>query len=62
MEVQKLNKNNLKFIEKLGEGDFGEIHLCLFSNQCSSLAAVKYLRKTTSHTLKYIYYINNVTF
>ncbi|XP_013381472.1 discoidin domain-containing receptor 2 isoform X1 [Lingula anatina] len=65
--VMELPRENLKFIEKLGEGQFGEVHLCecmhlnellgddYHSNRTTSkslLVAVKVLRKTADETAR----------
>ena len=46
VNLNELPRNNLEFVEKLGEGEFGEVHLCRLIDAISGrrLVAVKSLR------------------
>ena len=59
--LQEIDRTKLNFIEKLGEGQFGEIHLCrihpdtsgLPKDMTTHLVAVKSLRKDCDATSRY---------
>jgi hypothetical protein len=63
--LQEIERSKLNFVEKLGEGQFGEIHLCRISpdtpglpaDLSTRLVAVKSLRKDCDQASRY--YIKN---
>ena len=69
VELNEIPRSNLKIFEKLGEGQFGEIHLCQLVSSSSSedkktrhdlsatLVAVKSLRTDCDETFRYANFI-----
>ena len=74
--VNEFSEDALEFLEKIGEGQFGEVHLCVAQNPTvpgsmpgimnkeagsrSKLVAVKMLRPNTDHAARLVFFVRRV--
>jgi hypothetical protein len=54
VKLNEVSRNHIEFVEKLGEGEFGEIHLCRLKADGEKMVAVKSLRVGCNQAARFV--------